>query len=260
MAKAGKAVLNLPMFVNAFLVIPGLFPGQFPSGGPVHRLLDVYHAAAPSLDALSPNAYAPDFKNTCALYTRAGNPSDCQNGPLAGNLFWAVGHHAALAWSPFGALEKLEPKSQIGDSYRLLSDLMPQLTQWQSEGKVDAILVENGEDSRPISLGGYKISLTKAARPTPAPSPAQPSSSDTRPFAIVVNTAPNEFLFIGANGVPQVNADSGGPAHTAIASKDEVSYRDGKWVTGRRLNGDEVGDGLPHAGIGMLKIKVLHFD
>ena len=109
-AKAGKAELNLPMFVNAFLVIPGLFPGQYPSGGPVHRLIDVYHAAAPDIDVLSPNAYASDFKGTCALYNRGGNPLlIAETGAVAGNLYWAVGHHATLGWSPFGSVEKLKP-------------------------------------------------------------------------------------------------------------------------------------------------------
>jgi hypothetical protein len=114
-AKAGKAELNLPMFVNAFLVIPGLAPGQYPSGGPVHRLIDVYYAAAPAVDVLSPNAYALGFKGTCALYDRGGNPLLIpETAPVAGNLFWAVGHHATLGWSPFGAVETLKPNGQLG--------------------------------------------------------------------------------------------------------------------------------------------------
>ena len=88
-----KLSSNLPMFVNAFQAIPGRFPGQYPSGGPNHRLLDVYHAAAPALDVLSPNAYGPNFKGTAALYARAGNPLLIpETGPEVGNLFWAVGH------------------------------------------------------------------------------------------------------------------------------------------------------------------------
>jgi hypothetical protein len=285
-AKAGKAELNLPMFVNAFLVIPGLLPGQYPSGGPVHRLIDVYHVAAPAIDVLSPNAYSPDFKGICALYARGGNPLLIpETGAVAGNLFWAVGHHAALAWSPFGSVESLKPEGQIGAAYRALASVMQQLTQWQAEGKVDAILVVDGEDAKPISLGGYKISLVKergfmpALEPQPAgqsgaPAPAagaQPSTAtpaplfgppanDKRPFAIVINTAPDEFLFIGANGVPKFTVNSSGPANVAVAAKDDGRYENGKWVPGRRLNGDEVGQGLPDAGIGMLMIKLVRFD
>ena len=126
------------MFVNAFLVIPGMMPGQFPSGGPVHRLIDVYHAAAPAIDVLSPNAYSADFKALCALYARGGNPLLIpETGPQAGNLFWAVGHHAALAWSPFGMVETLKPGGQLSRAYEALKSVMPMLTAWQAEGKVD---------------------------------------------------------------------------------------------------------------------------
>lgn len=285
-AKAGKAELNLPMFVNAFLVIPGLFPGQYPSGGPVHRLIDVYHAAAPAIDVLSPNAYAPDFKGTCALYNRGGNPLlIAETNPVAGNLFWAVGHHAALAWSPFGSLETLKPGGQLGKAYKMLSSVMPQLTKWQAEGKVEAILAVDGEDPKPLSLSGYKISLVKPRESMPAPDPTAasqtpgqsptggaqtvagpppdsgpPYSVDQRLFAIVVNIAPDEFLFIGGNGVPRFGVDSPGPAKVAVSSKDEGRYEDGRWVAGRRLNGDEVGHGLPDGGVGMLRIKLMRFD
>lgn len=271
-ARAGKAELNLPTFVNAFLAIPGRFPGQYPSGGPVHKLLDVYHAAAPTLDVLSPNAYGPDFKRLAALYSRAGNPLLIpETGTSVGNLFWAIGQHAALCWSPFGSIEDLDPKGQVAQSYQLLHQLMPQLTQWQAEGKVRAILVADGEPANPLSFGGYKITLAKGGRgpaaPAPAPAPApsgppmsDPRANDTRPFAIVVNTAPDEFLFIGANGAPKFAADSAGPKNVAIASKEEGRLENGQWIRVRRLNGDEAAQGLPDVRIGLLKVKLLRFD
>ena len=99
-AKAGKAELNIPMYANAWLgPQPGAdVPGQWPSGGPVAGVLDVYHAAAPSLDFLAPDIYVEDFKGTCALYTRAGNPLFIPEArDQVGNLFWALGNDAA-AW------------------------------------------------------------------------------------------------------------------------------------------------------------------
>jgi hypothetical protein len=273
-AKAGKAELSLPMFVNGFLAIEGRFPGQYPSGGPVHRLLDIYHAAAPSLDAISPNLYAPDFKGVSALYARAGNPLLIpETGTNVGNLFWAIGHHAALGWSPFGALEDMNPDGQIGQAYQILSEIMPELTQWQAAGKVGALLVTDSDKPDSLSLGGYKIALVQPARrggPAPAPQvtgagiaasgPPRPSPNDTRPFAIVVNTAPGEFLLIGANGTPKFTADSPGPANVAIASKEEGRYEQGKWIRVRRLNGDEITNGLPSSRIGLMKVSLLRFD
>ena len=156
-------------------------------------------------------------------------------------------------------------------------------------GKMKAFLVVEGEGPQPISLGGYKI--TFAARPARggfpgAEAPANGAATtgpntviaaaplgaggvglgsrtmppDTRPFALVVNTAADEFLFIGSNGVPSFEVDSPGPARVAISSKDEGRYEAGKWVSGRRLNGDEFGSGLPNGLIGMLKIKLVRFE
>jgi hypothetical protein len=46
-----------------------------------------------------------------------------------------------------------------------------------------------------------------------------------------------------------------------ISGKDEGHYEDGKWVAGRRLNGDETFlPGLPGPKIGMLKVQLVRFD
>jgi hypothetical protein len=309
-AKAGKAELNIPMYANAWLgPQPGEdLPGQWPSGGPVARVMDVYRAVAPSLDFIAPDIYVPDFKGTCALYTRSGNPLFIPEArDQVGNLFWAFGHHSAWAWSPFG-VEDLNPEGQVAQAYKLLSEMLPQLAEWQAAGKVKGILVLDGEQPRPLSLGGYQITLAaRAARgggrgPSPAgtppaagapaqagaggrggqpaaPAPAAPvptaaapllaggvsfgsrsMSADTRPFALVINTAQDEFLFIGSNGAPSFTVDSPGQTKVAISSKDEGRYEKGKWVPGRRLNGDEAGTGLPNGTIGMLKVRLVRFD
>jgi hypothetical protein len=43
----------------------------------------------------------------------------------------------------------------------VLSSVIPQLTKWQAEGKVDAILTVDGEEGKPLNLGGYRITLLK---------------------------------------------------------------------------------------------------
>ena len=148
--------------------------------------------------------------------------------------------------------------------------MLPQLAEWQAAGKVNGILVVDGEKSEPVSLGGYKITLA-ASRGFGGSAPKAESDaelgagvssasrampSDKRPFAIVVNTAPDEFLFIGANGDPAFTIDSGS-GKVIIASKDEGHYENVKWIAGRRINGDEVFEsGLPKAKVGMLKVKL----
>jgi hypothetical protein len=149
--------------------------------------------------------------------------------------------------------------------------MLPQLAEWKAARKVNGILVIDGETSEPVSLGGYKISLSagmgfgppaaksdsdaKLGAGVTSASRAMPS--DMRPFAIVVNTAPDEFLFIGANGDPVFTIDSG-TGRVSISSKDEGRYENRKWIAGRRINGDELfQSGLPKAKVGMLKVKLV---
>ena len=127
----------------------------------------------------------------------------------------------------------------------------------------------DGEQPQPVFLGGYKITLAARAGRGGAGVPGQnPASAvtplgaggvgqgsrampaDTRTFALVVNTAPDEFLFIGSNGVPSFEPESSDAPRVAISAKDEGRYEAGRWVPGRRLNGDEAGSGLPNGSIG----------
>ena len=275
-AKAGKAELNLPMYVNAWLGPQPKqdLPGQWPSGGPVARVMDIYRAAGPSLDLFAPDIYIPDFNGTCALYTRSGNPLFIPEArDQVGNLFLALGHYAALGWSVFG-VEDLNPDGQVAQAYKLLSEMLPQLAQWQADGKVNGILVLDGEKSPPVSLGGYKITLSagmgsrsqtsqldsEAEIAGGITSASRALSTDKRPFAIVVNTAPDEFLFIGSNGDPSFAIDSGS-GRVVVSAKDEGRYENGEWIAGRRINGDEVfAPVLPKSQIGMLKVRLVRFE
>ena len=152
-AKAGKAELNIPMYANAWLgPQPGAqLPGQWPSGGPVAAAMDVYRAAAPSLHLLAPDIYVQDFKGTCALYARSGNPLFIPEArDQVGNLFWAVGTHAALAWGPFG-VEDLNPEGQVSQAYQLFSEMLPQLAQWQADGGRSRRFSSSRANSRSLS-------------------------------------------------------------------------------------------------------------
>ena len=73
LVKAGKARYDIPMFVNAALNRTGRKPGEYPSGGPLPHLLDVWKAGAPSLDFLAPDIYFPNFAQLAARYRRADN-------------------------------------------------------------------------------------------------------------------------------------------------------------------------------------------
>ena len=61
-AAAGKQEYPLPTYVNCALMNPGdVGPGDYNSGGPAVHVLDIWKAAAPYIDVLSPDIYFPDF-------------------------------------------------------------------------------------------------------------------------------------------------------------------------------------------------------
>ena len=259
-AEAGKAELNIPMYANAWLgPQPGQTePGQWPSGGPATRVLDIWRAAAPALDLLAPDIYVPNYKAVCATYARGGSALFIPEArAVAGNLFWALGQHSALGWSPFG-IEDVEPDSQLAQAYKTLGGILPELAAWQAAGKLAGVLVES-DLGQTVSLAGYKLAFNSRRPGAPATQTipgSGPQGSDNRPFGLAVSIGPDEFLIIGSGLSPAFTPDSPGPAVAEIASIDEGRYEKGQWISARRLNGAEFRPVLRSGDIGMLRIKL----
>lgn len=245
-AAAGKKELALPLFTNGWLgPLPEMpKPGMYPSGGPVAGMLDVWRAGAPSLDFVSPNIYVPDFQAVCDRYATSGNPLFIpETYPSVANLFWAVGKHAALGYSPFG-IDDLPHLEALSSAYELLSVLSPLLASNAPDGNVMAVL--QGQDTSVKEFEQFTGLLVKfgdgrpGPPPAPEPAPAGPSlpgrTPDTRGFALVIRTAPNEFLVAGS-GVTLART------RVEIGAVDEMLVRNGELGPGRRLNGDETETG-----------------
>ena len=105
-AAAGKHEYALPMYANAALIRPNYEPGQYNSGGPLPHSIDIWRAAAPSLDFLSPDIYFNEFVYWAGEYARPTNPlfiPEAQGGSIgAANALYAFGRLSAIGFSPFG--------------------------------------------------------------------------------------------------------------------------------------------------------------
>lgn len=250
-AEAGKAEHPIPMYANAWLVQnEKQLPGGYPSGGPVSRVMDIWRAAAPQIDLLAPDIYLPDFKGVCASYARSGNPLFIPEARASvPNLLWAIGRHAALGYSPFG-IESLNQDHPLGQAYQVLGGMIPILTRYLPEGKVTAVM-EDGERTETLSFGGYRMTITYGGLRRPgapqAPQPAQPAGPQQAPapsgYGLIIQTGPDEFLFVGTGLSITFAADSPGPKIARIGTVDEGRFERGIWIPGRRLNGDETGGG-----------------
>jgi beta-galactosidase GanA len=131
LAAAGRKALALPMYANAWLGPQEGMPnaGQYPSGGPAKRVLDIWKAGAPSLALLAPDIYVPSAKTVLTDYDHADNPIFVPEAQFrTGDLFWALGAHRALGFSVFG-IEDGRVDGQLAQAFALLNPATDTITQ-----------------------------------------------------------------------------------------------------------------------------------
>ncbi len=247
-AEAGKREYPLPVFVNAWLVQnEKQVAGDYPSGGPVSRMMDVWRAAAPAIDLLAPDIYLPDFPAVCASYHRSGNPlfiPEASAGAEAGtNAMFAFGQEQAIGFSPFG-IDGLPADHAIGAAYKLLESMAPAILKAQAGGSI-AGFVQGKDEVDHASLGAYRFEVR------------YPSRRGVKGGGLILAAGPDEFYMAGRSMSVRVSsADSGLTAR--VGEADEGRFVNGNWVAGRRLNGDETGGGgeirLPDDGFSVQRV------
>jgi len=238
-ALAGKKEYPLPMYVNAALPRPGVLPGKYPSAGPLPHLMDLWQAAAPGIDILSPDFYNPDTRYWCDLYVRNRNPlfiPEMRFDPsVAAKVFLVVGHYKALGFSPFSIESESDASLPLGKSYDLLQQLSPVITGRKWLG-MEGFVFDGRNKTSTVTMGHYTITL---------------AHYNTLPWAgggkdslwgltggMIIQTGEDEFLVAGTGFVASFSYTD--PARvTHIASCDEVKYDHGREVLGRRMNGDQ---------------------
>jgi hypothetical protein len=263
-AAAGKAEYPLPMYVNTWCSMPAPDrpPGTYPSGGPEPQVQNIWKLGAPAIDIRSPDLYSPNFPEWVEWYRESYAPDDPLFIPEtdgvtgAYHVFYALGQHDAMGFTPFAIDEfGLAPPSPaptepadlpIARSYATLTQLAPVILANQGQGKMAGVVVVAGAPPQKIALGNYVLEvgyppnrMPPAPGSTP-PAPVPPAHSG----ALFIALGPDEYLAAGSGPVEVTFSPSTpGPPIAGILSIDEGTYVDGRWVPGRRLNGDENGQG-----------------
>jgi hypothetical protein len=251
----GKAEYPLPMFVNAWIVQPeDKGPGDYPSGGPVAHVHDVWRAGAPQIDILAPDIYLPDFPGILAQYSRSANPvfipeSRGDAGGVA-NAFYAIGQLGAIGYSPFGIdnpgrLVVLRPDPNqpaptdienlpLPQGYSVLSQLAPLILEHQAKGSIDAAWLNKEKQTQKLSLGNYtlEVDLRRNRR--------APNQVPELGYCLAIALGPDEYVVTGSDVQVTFSPNTAGPPIAGLLSVEEGIYADGRWIAGRRLNGDEV--------------------
>jgi beta-galactosidase GanA len=246
-AAAGKNEHPLPMYVNAALIRPNFKPGQYPSGGPLPHLLDVWRAGAPRIDFFSPDIYFPNFAEWCDKYRRSGNPLFIPEAIRdTANPFYAFGQCDAMGFSPFAiddpppAPATNEPPAQqpdFGRCYEVLAQLAPLILENQGKGTMAGVLLDETNQTQKIRLGNFTLKVSHdytwsgSRNPHPSPWP--------RFGGLIISTGPDEYLVAGSGLIVTFASNSTDDPIAGIASIKEGWFVNGHWVAGRRLNGDE---------------------
>ncbi|HEV6965461.1 DUF5597 domain-containing protein [Roseateles sp.] len=285
-AKAGRAVYDLPMYVNNALRDPLEQPPKpwnknFASGGPTWDVIGIYKAAAPAIDIAAPDVYNPESAQVNAnlgLFQRPDNAlwiPEIGSKPAYGRFLYAMLGRGAIGVSPFGidyfdytnhplgtqATDKaiVQPFERV---YRMFAPLQRQWAQWAFEGRTQGI--GEGDDRKPQQLDfpGWTAKLTyRLGRfgeaswggdyAKPAPGTEEPGGG-----AAIAQIGPDEFILIGERVRVRMEPAAGTSGMLLRAEQGRFDA-EGRWQMERVWNGDQVDYGLnlPAEPV-MLKIKM----
>lgn len=256
-AQAGKHEYALPLYMNAQLPAPHERGGEYPSGGPHPYYLEVYRAAAPSIDFYSPDIYWPNFEYWVERYEVTGNPifiPEARLEPSPYNALYAYGEGRAFGFCPF-SIENAPPANDhgaqplIASVYELLDSMRDLLLPAQAAAKTRALVLHDTSPrpTQTVSLGGYLFQGT-LSRSWPARELVTKDGA-----MLVLESGPNDFYVVGSGLTVSILRDPDVDAQVAgIATVEQVSRVTGEWKVERRLNGDQTNQGRqlqfnPHA-------------
>lgn len=265
-AAAGKKEYSLPMYVNAALNYRNVQQGQYPSAGALPHLMDIWQAAAPAIDMLSPDFYNPYFKHYCDFYTRRNNPLFIPEirfeSSNAAKAFYAMGHYHAIGFSPFSIESTQHPEEEpIGDAYSILYQLSPEILKYSGTLKMDGVLLDTSNKKQEIILGNNKLTVSHDYTLGWSPDASKPDWPMSG--AIIIQTDENDFIIAGTGIVITFSVYEASNISTGILQADEGIYKNDKWIPGRRMNGDQIHQGrhirIPVGEWNIQKVKLYQY-
>ena len=282
-AKAGREIYNLPMYVNVALNSRDRKPGQYPSGGPLAHLIDLWHCGAPSIDVLGVDIYDKGIKSWLAKYHLPNNPLFVPEIRLedkdAMYALYAFGHHGAMGFCPFSIEDypltttsnandwkqmdlsqddQLNAFSSVGSSlsplvasYQLLRQTEPLILERQGTKDMDAVLLDNEQrEAEIVTADGIRLTVKHSYSLGWEPGAKDAEWPETA--CIILRLGKEDYLVIGSGVVVTFQQRIG------LAKCEEVEIVDGKQRIIRHLNGDQTHQGR-HVRIPVGAFQIQHF-
>jgi len=280
-AAAGKAVMPLPMYVNAALSDPfkPQDPKTYAAGGPTHQTLDMWKATATHIDAIGPDIYTSDLAHYMKYLDLYGRPDNALFVPETGNAkdyarhFLAVVGRGGIGFSPFGmdqtgysnfplGAAKLDADTidVFAANYRLfrpLERIWPKLAYKGRTWGVSEPTAPEAAHKQVMALGRWRATATFGQGqfgidpPTGNPTPSG--------GAVIAELAPDEYLVTGTHVRVTFDLPAPRPGEHMIIDRVEEGHFDtqGQWVFERVWNGDQTDYGLNFTSAPqLLKVKL----
>jgi len=268
---AGKKRYDIPLYVNVALNRTGRKPGEYPSGGPLPHLLDVWKAGTPTTDMLSPDIYFPNFAQLAARFNRADNAlfipeaNNATNSQGPANAFFSFGELDSLGFSPFSIESLGDAPNALSRAYEVLEQLTPLLLEHRGRGHTAGFRATIQEDGTVIdspvkkSMAGIEFTVTFIDPWTP-----RDKQTIGDHGGLLIHAGGEDFWIAGQGITITFKGADGGPPLVGIDIAEEGVF-DGKgaWKPGRRLNGDQTHQGrhirLPPGQFQIQKVRLYRY-
>ena len=274
-AQAGRAVYDLPMFVNNALRDPleplAPWKGNFASGGPTYDVIDIYKAAAPHIDIAGPDLYAPQSDSVAATLDKFQRPDNALFVPEMGNAaayaryVYRILGRGAIGVAPFGIdyadysnyplgskrtdQTMVEP---FGTIYAAFAPLAQQWGRWVLEGRTAGIA--EGDDRKPQSLVLKDWGVTASFREWQFGTMGKDAKEEDYPpgtaapngGAAFARIGDDEFIVIGQHVRLHFWPAGANEGKRSMFARVEEGRFDaqGRWIMERNWNGDQVDHGV----------------
>jgi len=264
-ATAGKKRYPLPMFVNAALNRPNVLPGDYPSGGPLPHLMDVWKAGAPAIDLLVPDFYNPRFQYWNDLYTQQGDalliPEIRFTPEVGAKALFAFGHYNTLGFSPFSIESTATAKAEnLTHSYNIIHQLQPLITQHQGSDAIAGVWLTKEQPETTRDFGDYRFTIKHDL--TLGWNAASKAPAWDHSGAIIIQTGEHDF-YVGGSGVVITFSHPTKQQRVGIETLYEGVFIGREWQAGRRLNGDQSHQGrhlrLPYQYWGLQQLRLYSY-
>ncbi|MFZ6768474.1 DUF5597 domain-containing protein [Undibacterium sp. Di26W] len=287
-AKAGRAVYDLPMYVNNSLRDPlepmAPWKDNFASGGPTYDAIDIYKAAAPHIDIAAPDIYSADsnkFKATLDRFQRQDNAlmlPEMGNAAEYVRYAYLVLGRGALGFSPFGIDyteysnfplgSKMTGKPMVepfGKIYAAFRPMERQWAQWAFEGRTYGVAENDARTDQTISLKNWKATISfrewqfgdKGMFPGIKDLPEHTDIPNGG--VAIAQISNNEFIIVGQYARVRIDWAGANDGKTSMWGRVEEGHYDasGKWIMERNWNGDQTDYGLNLTGTPVvLKVRM----